>query len=275
MIAVTLRIRAVGLAAALVLGLAGQPGQALAAAGEHEPWFGPKDGWSFKGFFGTYDRAALQRGFQVYQQVCAACHSMNLMRYRNLGEEGGPEFSEEEVKAIASSYNVPAGPDEFGNEVDEFGQPLTRPGRPEDAFVNPYQNDNAGRAANGGALPPDLSVITKARHGGADYVYSLLQGYKEPPADEEVAIGQYYNVYYPGKKFAMAQPLYEEQIAYTDGTTASIEQMAYDVTQFLEWAGNPKMEERKRLGLMVMIYLTIFALLLYFSYKRVWRDVDH
>ncbi len=245
------------------------------AVGEYEHPIHPEKGWPFEGPLGRFDKASLQRGFQVYTQVCSTCHGMRLLSYRNLSDDGGPGFTEDEVKVIAAEYQVPAGPDEYGNEVDEYGQPLTRPARPDDTFKAPYSNEVAARAANGGALPPDLSVITKARHYGPDYIYSLLQGYKEPPEGYELRAGAYYNIYFPGKQYAMPQPLYDDLIEYTDGTPATIEQMSYDVTQFLHWAAEPKMEERKKLGLMVMIYLGIFAILLYFSYRRVWRDVDH
>ncbi|MGF1454100.1 MAG: cytochrome c1 [Alphaproteobacteria bacterium] len=271
-IATRLRPAALAAAALSALVLAAGPVQ---AAGEAEHPIHPENGWPFAGPLGRFDKASLQRGFQVYTQVCAACHSMRLLHYRNLGDDGGPGYDEDEVKAIAANYQVPAGPDEYGNEVDEYGQPLTRPARPEDRFKMPYPNETAARAANGGAYPPDLSVITKARHGGADYVYSLLQGYKEPPEDVELRAGAYYNIYFPGKQYAMPQPLYDDLIEYTDGTPATIEQMSYDVTQFLHWAAEPKMEERKKLGLMVMIYLSIFAVLLYLSYRRIWRNVDH
>ncbi len=245
------------------------------AAGEYEKPISPEGGWSFEGPFGRYDRAALQRGWRVYDQICSACHGMNLLSYRNLSQPGGPEFSEDEVKAIAESKQVPAGPDDQGNEVDEFGQPLTRPGRPSDNFVNPYPNEQLARSINGGAYPPDLSVINKARHYGADYVYSLLVGYSDPPPGVTGRPGQYYNKYYPGGFYAMPQPLYPDMVQYDDGTEATVEQMAADVTHFLEWAGEPKMEVRKSMGIMVMIYLLILSVLLYWSYKRIWRDVDH
>jgi len=263
------------LVAALVLGFAGTT--AVLAAGEYKKPRTPEGGWSFSGPFGSYDNAALQRGFAVYKQVCSTCHGMDLLYYRNLGEPGGPGFSEEQVKALAAEFQVPAGPDSLGNTTDENGLPLTRPAEPKDTFRNPYPNEQAARAANGGALPPDLSVINKARKGGADYTYSLLTGYQEPPAGEEPpANGLHYNPYFPGKWIAMANPLVADGLVeYTDGTEATTRQMAKDVTHFLEWAGEPKMEQRKSLGLMVMGYLVLLAFLLYLAYKRVWRDVEH
>lgn len=264
-------LRGVLLAAGLMLTtLTAAPAQA--AGGKAEPLLDPE--WSFEGIFGRYDRAALQRGFQVYRNVCSACHSLELIAFRNLYEPGGPEFPEAVVKEIAASYQIPT-LDEFGNSHDSNGLPVTRPGRPEDRIPPPFPNETAARAANNGAYPPDLSVINKARHYGADYVYSLLQGYEQPPEDFNLQPGLYYNIYYPGQQFAMAQPLYPDMVAYDDGTDATIQQMSADVTHFLEWAGEPKMEQRKSLGVNVMIYLGIFALLLYISYRRVWRDVEH
>ncbi len=264
-----------GLVAAVGLGGSLTAPAAMAADAPAKYMIEPEGGWSFSGVFGRYDRKALQRGFQVYSTICAGCHSMNLLSYRNLGEEGGPEFTEEEVRAIAAQNQVPAGPDEFGSEVDEFGLPRVRPAKPNDRFRNPYANEEAARAANGGALPPDLSVINKARHYGADYTYSLLLGYKEAPNYVEMRTGMYYNIYFPGGQIAMPPQLMDGMIEYTDGTEATKEQMAHDVTQFLEWAGEPTMEERKKLGTMVMIYLFIFAVLLYISYRRLWRNIEH
>ncbi len=246
-----------------------------AAGGSDVELLKPEGGWSFEGPLGRYDEAALQRGFQVYQQICAGCHSMNLLSYRNLSQPGGPEFPVEVMEEIAAQAMVPAGPDEFGNTTDEFGLPLTRPGRPEDTFVAPYPNEQAARAANGGAYPPDMSVIAKARYGLHNYIYSLLQGYEEPPEGFEVMPGLYYNKFMYGNQIAMAQPLYDDMVVYEDGTPATIEQMSADVSHFLAWAAEPKLEQRKSLGLQVMIYLTIFAALLYLSYRRIWRDVEH
>lgn len=224
--------------------------------------------WSFSGVFGTFDRASVQRGFQVYKDVCAACHSMKYLSYRNLGEPGGPEFPEAQVKAIAAEVEVQDGPNEDGDMFD-------RPGRPSDQFFSPFPNDNAARSANGGALPPDLSVIAKARPNGPDYLYALMTGYKDAPAGMELAEGMSYNAAFVGHQIAMAAPLSEESVEYSDGTTASVPQMSKDVVQFLMWAAEPKLEERKRIGFQVMIYLIILAGLLYFTTKKLWSRIDH
>ena len=221
--------------------------------------------WSFKGLFGTYDRDSLRRGYKVYTEVCASCHSMNQLRFRNLSQPGGPEFTAPEVKAIAAGFTVEDGPDDYGDMFD-------RPGLPKDGFVNPFPNVQAARAANGGAYPPDLSLITKARSGGPDYIYALLTGYEDPPAGMKMRDGLYYNPYMAGGKIAMAAPLLEDLIEYTDGSAASIEQMSYDVVTFLNWAAEPELEERKQTGFMVLIYLTVFAGLLFFSMRRIWAD---
>ncbi len=233
------------------------------AAGEASPPM-PQD-WSFKGAFGTFDRDSLRRGYQVYQEVCAACHSMNQLSYRNLGQPGGPEFTEAEVKAIARQFIVTDGPDDFGDMFE-------RDALPRDKFVAPFPNEQAARAANGGAYPPDLSLITKARGGGADYVYSLLVGYEDTPADTDLQAGQYYNPYMPGGAIAMAAPLADDIVEYADGTPATTEQMSRDVVHFLSWAAEPELEGRHRIGVMVMIYLVIVAGLLYFSMRKIWRD---
>lgn len=221
--------------------------------------------WSFNGLFGTYDRDSLRRGYKVYTEVCAACHSMEHLRFRNLSQPGGPEFSELEVKAIAADFTVEDGPDDYGDMFE-------RPALPKDAFVKPFPNVQAARAANGGAHPPDLSLITKARSGGPDYIHALLTGYEDPPSGMKMRDGLYYNPYMAGGKIAMAAPLLEDLIEYTDGTVASVEQMSYDVVTFLNWAAEPELEERKQTGFMVLIYLTVFAGLLFFSMRRIWAD---
>ncbi|MFM8422590.1 MAG: cytochrome c1, partial [Candidatus Fonsibacter sp.] len=173
--------------------------------------------WSFNGFFGKFDRASLQRGYQVYTEVCASCHSMNLLSYRNLSEVGGPSFSEEEVKAIASKVEVLDGP-------NDNGEMFKRPGKPSDKFVSPFANEKAARAANGGAYPPDMSVLVKARAGGADYIYSVLMGYDDkPPKNVKLEDGVYYNKYMPGNKIKMAKPLNKDSVNYSDGTVATQE----------------------------------------------------
>ena len=232
------------------------------AAEIHEPLH---PDWSFEGPFGIYERASLQRGYQVYTEVCSGCHSMDLLSYRNLIEEGGPEFSKEQAKAMAAMFEVEDGP-------NEDGEMYMRPAILSDYFVSPWENKQQARVANGGAYPPDLSVIVKAREGGADYIYSLLIGYEDPPSDMEIDDGVYYNIYAKGEKIAMPQPLYEDGVEYTDGTVATPEQMAHDVTMFLTWAAEPKLEARKRIGFKVISYLIILSFLLYFTNRRIWRD---
>lgn len=233
--------------------------------------------WEFEGPFGTYDRASMQRGFQIYQEVCSACHGMQQLDFRHLGTEGGPFFMEDSpnpndnpiIRAIAAQYVVEDGP-------DEYGEMFERPGRPSDPIPYPYANEQQGRAANGGAYPPDLSVIIKARHQGPEYVRSLLLGYDyEVPHDVEVRPGNYYNPYFPGGVLAMPPQLQDGLISYADGTEATQEQMAHDIVQFLAWASEPHMETRKSMGLMVMIYLLILAALLYAAYRQVWSRVKH
>ena len=224
-------------------------------------------GWSFKGFFGTFDRASLQRGYQVYTEVCSACHSIKYLSYRNLGETGGPEFSKEQVKIIASQFEVTDGPNSDG---DMF----TRPARPSDKFVSPYPNEQAATAANGGAYPPDMSVLVKARSGGADYIYSLLVGYEDPPSDVNLDDGVYYNKYMPGNKIKMANPLSDGLVEYVDGTEATPDQMARDVVTFLAWAAEPHMEARHKIGFRAILYLLIITFLVYFGMKKVWSRVE-
>ena len=226
-----------------------------------------KVNWSFKELTGKFDRASLQRGFQVYKEVCASCHSMQYLSYRNLGEPGGPEFTQEEVKAIAASVEIEDGP-------DSQGEMFTRPGKPSDKFKSPYPNVEASTAANGGAYPPDMSVLVKARPGGADYMYSVLMGYEEPPAGMKLDDGVYYNKYMIGQKIKMASPLAEGIVEYSDGTEATMDQMAKDVTTFLAWAAEPELEERHRVGFKVIIYLLLLTILVYLSMKKIWSRVD-
>ena len=226
-----------------------------------------KVNWSFKELTGKFDRASLQRGFQVYKEVCSSCHSMQYLSYRNLGEPGGPEFTLEEVKAIAASVEIEDGP-------DSQGEMFTRPGKPSDKFKSPYPNVEASTVANGGAYPPDMSVLVKARPGGADYMYSVLMGYEEPPAGMKLDDGVYYNKYMIGQKIKMASPLSEDIVEYSDGTEASIDQMAKDVTTFLAWAAEPELEERHRVGFKVIIYLILLTILVYLSMKKIWSRID-
>ena len=223
--------------------------------------------WSFKGLFGKFDRGALQRGYQVYTEVCASCHSMKYLSYRNLAEKGGPEFSEAQAKAIAASFDVTDGP-------NSDGEMFTRPGKLSDKFVMPYDNVKAAQAANGGAYPPDMSVLVKARGGGVDYIYSLLQGYEDPPVGMNLDDGVYYNKYMYGNKIKMANQLSDGLVEYGDGTTASVEQMSKDVTTFLMWAAEPHLESRHQMGFKAIVYLIILTILVYFSMKKIWSRIE-
>tara|TARA_B100000035_G_scaffold20616_1_gene16378 strand:+ start:526 stop:1305 length:780 start_codon:yes stop_codon:yes gene_type:complete len=226
-----------------------------------------KTEWSFKGLFGKFDRSALQRGYQVYTEVCSSCHSMKYLSYRNLAEEGGPEFSIDQAKAIAASFEVTDGP-------NSDGEMFSRPGRLSDKFVMPYENVKAAQAANGGAYPPDMSVLAKARGGGVDYIYSLLQGYEDPPIGLTLDEGVYYNKYMYGNKIKMANPLSDGLVEYGDGTVASVEQMSKDVTTFLMWAAEPHLEARHQMGFKAIVYLIILTVLVYFSMKRIWSRIE-
>lgn len=253
--------------------------------------------WSFAGFTGQYDKAQLQRGFQVYQQVCTACHGLKRVRFRNLAEPGGPQFPEEAVKELAKTW-----PYQISGVLDDQGNPIDRlPGLP-DPIIGPYKNDVQARAAQNGALPPDLSLIAKARNveqpatwynhwllmlrdiaigyqeGGADYLYALLMGYHEAPAGVQVNDGMYYNVAFPGHQLAMPPPISKD--AFVDyqpesGVKGSLEQNARDVTAFLAWAGDPHLDARKRLGWQVMLYLLITTILLFLVKRKIWANVKH
>ena len=248
-------------ALALAIGLfAAAP--AYAAGGDIEI---PDRKFSFDGVFGTYDRASAQRGFQVYKEVCSACHSMRLVSYRNLRELG---LTEAQVAGIASQFQIVDGP-------NDEGQMFERAGRPADRFRKPFPNDAAARAANNGALPPDLSVMTKARAGGADYLFALLTGYVDPPPGVTVMDGMHYNRYFPGNQIAMGPVLNPDQVEFADGTKATVEQMAHDVSTFLQWAAEPELEQRRALGVKIIIFLTILAGLTYAVKRKIWADVDH
>ena len=224
-------------------------------------------GWSFKGFFGKFDKASLQRGYQVYTEVCSACHSMKYLSYRNLSQTGGPEFSDQQAKIIASQFEVTDGP-------NSEGEMFTRPARLSDKFVGPYANEQAATAANGGAYPPDMSVLVKARQGGADYIYSVLMGYEDPPSGIALDDGVYYNKYMPGNNIKMAKPLSAGAVEYADGTDSSEEQMAKDVVAFLAWAAEPHLEARHKIGFRAIIYLLIITILVYFSMKKLWSRIE-
>jgi ubiquinol-cytochrome c reductase cytochrome b/c1 subunit len=270
------------LALALSTGaLVGSTGSA-AAAEQATP---PKLRWSFAGPFGVYDRAQLQRGFKIYREVCQSCHGLALLSFRNLAEPGGPEFSRAQAAAVAAEYKIKDGP-------NDQGEMFERPGRLADRFPAPFPNDQAARVANGGVLPPDLSVIAKARtyergfpwfvfdmftqyqENGVDYIAALLTGYEKEPAGFNLPSGAQYNKYFPGHAIGMPQPLQDGQVQYTDGTPATLDQYAKDVTAFLMWAAEPHLEGRKRLGFQVMIFLVVLAGLLYFTKKKVWSSVE-
>ena len=219
--------------------------------------------WPFEGLFGTFDRQAAQRGAQVYFEVCSACHGMQHLYYRNLQEIG---FSEAEIKAIAKEKTVIDGP-------DDLGEMFERPALPSDAFVSPYINEAAARASNNGAYPADLSLIVKAREDGANHLFSILTGYEEAPEDVHLMPGLNYNPYFEGSQIAMPPPLVAGQVEFMDGTPATLEQMARDVTIFLQWAAEPEMEHRKSMGLKVMIFLAIFTVLFFIAKKRTWKNI--
>jgi ubiquinol-cytochrome c reductase cytochrome c1 subunit len=219
--------------------------------------------WPFNGAFGSVDRKAAQRGFQVYKEVCSACHGLYNLYYRNLKDIG---FSDAEIKEIAKSYTVKDGP-------NDAGEMFERPALPSDLFVSPYPNEEAARAANNGSYPPDLSLIVKARADGANYLYSLLTGYVDSPKDFKLMPGLSYNPYFPNNQIAMPAPLSNGQVTYMDGTDASVEQMARDVTIFLQWAAEPEMENRKSMGLKVMLFLIMFTIFFYISKSKIWRNI--
>ncbi|MBI1328443.1 MAG: cytochrome c1 [Alphaproteobacteria bacterium] len=223
-----------------------------------------------------YDKAELQRGFQVYKEVCSACHSLNRVKFYTLADEGGPGFTPAEAKAIAAGYQIEAEPNDKGELFDANGERLKRPGILADHFPAPFPNEQAARAANGGAAPPDLSLIAKAREDGPNYIHSLLTGFGQPvPAGYKLPEGKYYNPYFPGRAISMPPPLTEGAVTYADGTKATVDQMSTDVTNFLMWAAEPKLEERHRLGFGVMAFLLVLAGLCYLSYRRVWKDTAH
>jgi len=241
--------------------LLGSHAAAIAAGDAAVP---PSKDWSFDGWSGTVDRAAAQRGLKVYLNNCSLCHSLSLVSYRNLGALG---FSEDEIKAIAETYFVTDGPDNFGDMFE-------RAARPSDNFVPPFPNEQAARAFNNGAYPPDLSLITKARVDGSNYVHALLTGYEDgPPEGTELMPGMNYNAYFPGHQIAMAQPLWDDGIEYDDGTSATAHQQAWDVVNFLQWAAEPHMEERKRMGVKVVIYLLVFAAVMYAFKRKIWSKL--
>ncbi|HWK37339.1 MAG TPA: cytochrome c1 [Hyphomicrobium sp.] len=288
------RCAAVAAFASLAIGAALVP---AANAADHGAAIERQD-WSFAGFTGQYDRAQLQRGFQVFQQVCTACHGLKRVRFRNLAEPGGPQFPEEAVKALAAQW-----PYQISGELDDEGNPVDRVPGLADPIIGPYKNDVQARAAQNGALPPDLSLIVKARsveshapwysqwfhmlvdvvtgyqEGGADYLYALMTGYRDPPpAGVEVNPGMYYNVAFPGHQLAMPPPMSKDAVTEYQpeaGVKATLEQNAHDLTAFLAWASDPSLDDRKRLGWQVMLYLLITTVLLYLVKKKIWSRLKH
>ncbi len=249
------------MAAAAATGIAFAAAGAQAAGGATKPLM--KVDWSFSGPTGTYDRAQVQRGFHVYKDVCAGCHGLKYVAFRNLLDIG---FSEAEAKVIAAEYEVEDGP-------EEEGEMFTRPAVLSDLWPSPFPNDNAARASNNGALPPDLSLMAKARAGGADYLYSLMVGYEDPPEGTELPDGMAYNPYFPGSQIAMPSPIDDDAVEYADGTPATKEQLSKDVSAFLMWAAEPKLEDRHRIGLKTMLFLIVLTGLFVMVKRRVWRDV--
>jgi ubiquinol-cytochrome c reductase cytochrome b/c1 subunit len=244
--------------------------------------------WSFAGFLGRYDQAQLRRGFKIYREVCSSCHSVKLLAFRNLGEPGGPGFSQQEVVEIAASYKIKDGPNVGGDMFE-------RPGRPSDRFPPPFANEQAARAALGGGYPPDMSVLAKARgysrgfptflldglpglvyqEAGADYIASLLLGYQDAPKGTTLSDGQYYNIYMPGRRLGMIPPLSDGAVTYDDKTPQTVEQYAQDISAFLMWSAEPHLDQRKSIGRGVVGFLIVFAGLLYFVKRRIWASVHH
>ena len=223
----------------------------------------PKHNWSFKGLTGTFDKSSVQRGFKVYREVCSGCHSMSLLYYRDLIDIG---FSDEEVKAIAAEYTVIDGP-------NEEGELFERPAKPSDRFVSPFSNEQEARVSNNGSYPPDLSVITKAKKHGPDYIFNLLLGYTDPPVDFEIGEGMYYNKWKEGYQISMAQPLDEGYVDYDDGTDNTLPQLAEDITTFLVWSAEPELEERKKLGIKVILFFIVLGSIVFIVKNRLWREI--
>jgi ubiquinol-cytochrome c reductase cytochrome c1 subunit len=283
-------LRKASVIAAFGLALAALSGVAVAKTSHEEP----KDvHWSFDNpIFGKFDQAQLQRGYKVYHEVCSACHSMNLLSYRNLADKGGPFWNPKYPNPNESPYAKAIAKDFQVADIDnDTGDVIQRPATTSDHFKAPFANEAAARAANGGALPPDMSLLAKAREGGPAYIYSLVTGYVDAPAGLTVTDGKYYNPYFQGdlssfwkgdpKKtpvggfIGMPPPLQDDRVTFDDGTKATTDQEARDVAAFLAWTAEPHAEERKRTGLSVILYLVLFAGLLYASYKTLWRNIAH
>jgi len=244
---------------ALALGLGGN------AVAQEEAPHPPHQGWPFYGVFGTYDQATLQRGYQVYKEVCSACHAVKHLYFRDLTELG---YSEDQVKGMATQAQVQDGP-------NDEGQMFQRPGRPSDPMPKPFPNDQAARAANNGALPPDLSLIVKAREGGADYVYAILTGFKDPPKDFKMTEGTYYNEYFAGHQIKMPPPLTDGQVKFADGAPDKVADEARDVVSFLTWAAEPNLDQRHRMGFKVMLFLIIATGVFYAAKRKIWSRIEH
>jgi cytochrome c1 len=275
--------RRIVVAFTLALSLAALGARGAAAQEQEIP---PRQHWSFAGPFGLYNTAQLQRGFKIYREVCSTCHSIKLLAFRNLADPGGPEFTEAQAAAIAASFQVTDGPNDKGDMFQ-------RPGKLADRFPPPFPNDQAARAALGGALPPDMSVLAKARgveqgfpwfifdafiqyqEDGPDYIHAILNGYEEPPSGFTLPPGAQYNKYFPGHAIGMPKPLSDGQVEYTDGTPATVDQYGRDVAAFLMWAAEPKLDARKRLGFQVFVFLIVLTVLLYLTKNKVWYEVKH
>ena len=276
-----------GTASALLLS-----GAALAEGAAHTEI--ERQQWSFGGFAGQFDKAQLQRGFQIYKEVCSACHGMKRLSFRNLVQRGGPEFPEEAVKTLAAEW-----PNQIMDGPNDDGKMFERPAKLSDPIRGPYHNDREARAAQNGALPPDLTLIAKARgverdpkwfvhpflmlgdilhsyqEGGADYIHALLSGYVDAPKDFKVNDGMYYNAYFPGHQIGMPPPLSEGSVTYQDGTKPTLENYSADIAAYLAWAADPTLNQRKRIGWQVMLYLLVTTALLYFGKKRIWSNIKH
>jgi ubiquinol-cytochrome c reductase cytochrome c1 subunit len=273
-----------GLVAALTVAASLALGAAPAVAQEHETVHFETQSWTFGGVFGTYDTNQLRRGFQIFREVCASCHSARLISFRTLAEEGGPHFSEEQVKALAAEYMV----------ADAEAEGGSRAGTPADRWPSPFATAQDARDANGGAIPPDFSVLAKARsiatpfpwwivnyftayqEGGPDYIYNLLHGYHEAPADFELPEGKYYNAYFPGQAIGMAPPLADGLVTYEgEGVPMTLDQYSRDISAFMMWLADPHMVERKHIGFIVIMFLILFSGLMYLTKNRIWRGVEH
>ncbi|WP_245258434.1 cytochrome c1 [Methylosinus sp. LW4] len=278
-------VKSLVMAAALV----GAAGAAVAEeGGAHSQPKPPRQQWSFAGAFGSFDQAQLKRGFKVYKEVCASCHSLSRVAFRNLAEKGGPELSEAQAKEIAESYKIKDGPNDAGDYFE-------RPGRLSDHFPPPFPNEQAARAAMNGAYPPDMSVLAKARgysrgfplfladalpgfsyqEHGVDYIVALLGGYTDAPHGVELPPGQYYNVYMTGHRIGMPPPLSDGVVTYDDGAPQTVDQYAKDIAAFLMWTAEPHLEERKSIGLKIVGFLIVLSFLVYFTKRKIWANVHH